>query len=251
MKRHQIILDILAREKHVEVVDLCEQLNVSAVTIRKDLRLLEEKGLLFRTHGGASLENPYINERAVDEKEKISVEEKNGIAQTASTLIDENDSIMIASGTTVQALAKFIQSKKKLTVITSSLHVVLHLIHNKDIQILQLGGYVRHNSASVIGNYALQILDNISCSKFFLGVDGIDLEYGLSTSSLEEAQLNRKMLGAAQKIIVLADSSKFGKKSFAKICNLQQIDEIITDSGIAPSMVKNLENKGVKVSICD
>ncbi|ADY28621.1 DeoR family transcriptional regulator [Cellulophaga geojensis KL-A] len=251
MKRHQIILDILAREKHVEVVDLCEQLNVSAVTIRKDLRLLEEKGLLFRTHGGASLENPYINERAVGEKEKISVEEKKGIAQTASTLIDENDSIMIASGTTVQALAKFIEPKKKLTVITSSLHVVLHLIHNKDIQILQLGGYVRHSSASVIGNYAVQILDNISCSKFFLGVDGIDLEYGLSTSSLEEAQLNKKMLGAAQKIIVLADSSKFGKKSFAKICNLDQIDEIITDSGIAPNMVKNLENKGIKVSVCN
>ena len=129
MKRHQIILDILNKEKYLEVLDLCKLLDVSAVTIRKDLKLLEEKGLLFRTHGGASLDNPYINEKAVNEKEKISVEEKNGIAELAATKILENDSIMIASGTTVQALSKFIKPKKKLTVITSSLHVVLNLIH--------------------------------------------------------------------------------------------------------------------------
>ncbi|MFD1161407.1 DeoR/GlpR family DNA-binding transcription regulator [Hwangdonia seohaensis] len=249
MQRHETILNLLAKEKHVEVLDLCKQLNVSAVTIRKDLKLLEEKGLLFRTHGGASLENPYIKEKAVIEKEKISVEEKNGIAQAAAAQIDENDSIMIASGTTVQALSKFIKPKNKLTVITSSLYAVLHLIHDKNIEILQLGGYIRHSSASVIGTYASQILDSVSCSKLFLGVDGIDFDYGLSTTSLEEAQLNQKMLASAQKTIVLADSSKFGKKSFAKICNLNAIDEIITDSGISSTIKKKLEEKGVKVTV--
>jgi len=249
MKRHQIILDKLDKEKHLEVLDLCKLLDVSAVTIRKDLKLLEEKGLLYRTHGGASLENPYINERAVNEKEKIYVKEKNGIAQAAVKLIDENDSIMIASGTTVQALAKFINPQKKLTVITSSLHVALNLINHKNIEILQLGGYIRHNSASVVGSYAVHILENISCSKLFLGVDGIDLKYGLSTTSLEEAQLNIKMLTSAQKTIILADSSKFGKKSFAKICGLDQIDEIITDKGVSRSIVDKLEEKGIAVSI--
>ncbi|RPD96478.1 DeoR/GlpR transcriptional regulator [Aureibaculum marinum] len=249
MKRHQIILDILNKEKYLEVLDLCKLLDVSAVTIRKDLKLLEEKGLLYRTHGGASLENPYINEKAVNEKEKISVEEKNGIAQAAANLIDENDSILIASGTTVQALAKYIIPKNKLTVITSSLHVVLHLINHKNIEVLQLGGYIRHSSASVVGNYASQILDNVSCSKLFLGVDGIDLEYGLSTTSLEEAQLNKKMIASAQKSIVLADSSKFGKKSFAKICGIEKIDQIITDVGISKSIVKRLEENGIVVSI--
>ena len=249
MKRHQIILDLLNKEKYIEVLELCKLLNVSAVTIRKDLKLLEEKGLLFRTHGGASLENPYINEKAVNEKEKISVEEKNGIAQTAANLIDENDSIMIASGTTVQALAKFIKPKNKLTVITSSLYVVLHLINHKNIEILQLGGYVRHSSASVIGNYATQILENISCSKLFLGVDGIDLDYGLSTTSLEEAQLNKKMLASTQKTIVLADSSKFGKRSFAKICGIGEVNQIITDSGVSTAIVRKLEEKGIQVNI--
>ncbi|MDP5229828.1 MAG: DeoR/GlpR family DNA-binding transcription regulator [Cellulophaga sp.] len=249
MKRHQIILEKLAQKKHLEVSDLCDLLNVSAVTIRKDLRLLEEKGLLFRTHGGASLENPYINEKAIGEKEKISVEEKNGIAQRAAQLINENDSIMIASGTTVQAFSKFIKPKNKLTVITSSLYVVLHLMHDKNVEILQLGGYIRHSSGSVIGSYAEHILGNISCSKLFLGVDGFDLEYGLSTTNLEEAQLNKKMLQSAQKIIVLADSSKFGKKSFAKICDLNQVHELITDKGISPEIKKKIEEKGVKVTV--
>lgn len=249
MKRHQIILEKLAKEKHLEVMDLCDQLQVSAVTIRKDLRLLEEKGLLFRTHGGASLDNPYINEKAIGEKEKISVEEKNGIAERAAQLIDENDSILIASGTTVQALSKFIKPKNKLTVITSSLYVVMHLIHDKSIEILQLGGYIRHSSGSVIGLYAEHILANVSCSKLFLGVDGLDIDYGLSTTNLEEAQLNRKMLASAQRIIVLADSSKFGKKSFAKICDLDQIHELITDKGISASLKKKFEEKGIKVTI--
>ncbi|MDX1364506.1 MAG: DeoR/GlpR family DNA-binding transcription regulator [Arenibacter latericius] len=249
MKRHQIILEKLAQEKYVEVVDLCKLLGVSAVTIRKDLKFLEEKGLLFRTHGGASLEDPYIIDRHVTEKEKISVEEKTGIAQAAAELIVENDSILIGSGTTVQALAKFSKPIGKLMVITSSIHVVLELIKFKEVEVLQLGGYVRHSSASVVGSYALQILENVSCSKFFLGVDGIDLDYGLTTTNLEEAQLNRKMLSSAQKTIVLADSSKFGKKSFAKICNLDQIDHIITDKGVSSTVLDKLEDMGILVTV--
>ena len=127
--------------------------------------------------------------------------------------------------------------------------MVLHLIQDKNIEILQLGGYIRHSSASVIGSYAAHILENVSCSKLFLGVDGIDFDYGLSTTSLEEAQLNQKMLAAAQKIIVLADSSKFSKKSFAKICELNDINELITDSGISSSNKQKLEEKGIKVTV--
>ncbi len=249
MERHRIILEKLATDKHIEVMDLCQDLNVSAVTVRKDLKLLEQKGLLYRTHGGASIDNPYINERSVVDKVKVFIEEKNGIAQMAATRIVENDSILIASGTTVQALSKFIEVQNKLTVITSSIYVVMNLIEKKNIDILQLGGYVRHSSASVIGNYAEYVLNNISCSKLFLGVDGIDLEYGLSTTNLEEAELNKKMLKSAQKIIVLADSSKLGKKSFARICDLSVIDELITDNGISKLTVEKLQEKDIKVTI--
>jgi len=249
MKRHRIILDKLQEEKYVEVANLRKLLNVSGVTIRKDLKLLEDKGLLFRVHGGAYLDNPYIYERNIIDKEKIFIEEKISIGQLAADLITENDSIMIASGTTVQGLSKFIKPKVKLTIITSSLNVANELIKHKDISVLQLGGYVRHSSSSVVGSYATQILDDFSCTKLFLGVDGVDLEHGLTTAHLEEALLNKKMIKSSQKVILLADSSKFGKKSFARICSIDQIDEIITDNKISPNTVAELQEKGITVRI--
>jgi DeoR family transcriptional regulator of aga operon len=249
MERHQLILEELRKKKHVKVLDLCEFLDVSAVTIRKDLKLLEEKGLLYRTHGGASLENPYINEKPIQEKEKIYIEEKSNIAEAASRLIKENDSIMIASGTTVQQLAKTIQPRKKLNVITSSLIVALELIKHQEIDVIQLGGNIRHSSSSVIGHYAQHILSNISCNQLFLGVDGIDLEYGCTTTSLEEAILNKKMIDCVQKTIILADSSKFGKRSFGRICGLEDINEIITDEHLSLSIKERLIEIGIKVTI--
>ena len=243
MKRHQEILEILQKDKYVEVTDLCEKLDVSAVTIRKDLKLLEDKGLLFRTHGGASFENPYMKDRPVNEKEKISIEEKNGIAQAAANLISENDSFMIASGTTVQALARAINIQGKLNIITSSLNVAVELLKNKDYDIIQLGGNVRHSSSSVIGHYANFILNDISCNQLFIGVDGC------TTTSLEEAALNQKMIQSAQKTIVLADSSKFGKKSFGKICSLDCVHHIITDSGISSKVVNRIKAMGIKLTV--
>ncbi|ADF51115.1 MAG: DeoR/GlpR transcriptional regulator [Zunongwangia sp.] len=249
MKRHQLILDKLNHEHHVEVSDLCEELKVSAVTIRKDLKLLEDKGLLYRIHGGASLENPYINDRPINEKEKISVSEKSDISKKAAELIKDNDSIMIASGTTVQQLARSITNKGSLNVITSSLNVALELLNHQNIQVIQLGGNLRHSSSSVTGHYAQHILEHISCSLLFLGVDGIDLDYGCTTTSLEEALLNQKMMEASQRTIILADSSKFGKKSFGRICGLEQVDQVITDSGISPNLAKKIKDLGVKLSI--
>ncbi|AVR44342.1 transcriptional regulator [Christiangramia fulva] len=249
MLRHQQILEKLKKDKYIEVQDLCEILDVSAVTIRKDLRLLEQKGLLFRTHGGASLENPYIAEKPVIEKEKLYTEEKSRIATKAASLIQPNDTIIIGSGTTVQNLAKAIVPKEKLSVITSSLYVALELTKYEEIEIIQLGGPLRHSSASVTGYYAEEILKNITCHQLFLGVDAIDTENGCTTTSLEEAILNRKMIKAAQKVIILADSTKFGKRSLGKICDLDQVHEIITDDKISSKTLKRLKDSGVKVSI--
>jgi DeoR family transcriptional regulator of aga operon len=247
--RHQRILDKLHHEGDLNVVNLCKELKVSRVTIRKDLKLLEEKGLLFRTHGGATLRNPYAIDRPVNEKEKLQSAEKLKIAAAAAQLIDDSDSIIIASGTTVLALAKKIQNKKNLTVITASLNVALELIHQPEIEVLQLGGILRKSSSSVTGPYAQNILADFSCTKLFLGVDGIDLEFGLTTTNAMEAHLNRQMIDASQKVIVLSDSTKFGKRGFGKICGLEKVDRIITDSGVSEHFVKQLENLGIEVTV--
>lgn len=248
-ERHQYILSKLKQEGSVSVVDLCSELNVSSVTIRKDLKLLEDKNLLFRTHGGGTLVNPYTGDRPVNEKEKIKSAEKSGIGEMAATLIEPNDCIIIASGTTVLSLARSIHPQGNLTVITAALNVAMELIHHPQIEVLQLGGILRKSSSSVTGAFAEKILEDFSCSKLFLGVDGIDIDFGLTTTNVMEAQLNRKMIKASQKTIVLADSSKFGKRGFGKICGLEDVEQIITDSGVSDHIVEKLRGMGIEVTI--
>ena len=248
-ERHQLILNKIQKEGHINVLDLCKELNVSPVTIRKDLKLLEDKSLLFRTHGGATLSNPYTMDRPVNEKEKLQSDEKTKIGIKAASLIEANDSIVIASGTTVLALAKNIQPKGNLTVITSAINVAQELLRHPEVEILLLGGLLRKSSSSVTGPYAEQILSDVFCSKLYLGVDGIDLEYGLTTTNALEAHLNRKMISASQHTLVVTDSTKFGKRGFGRICGIDEIHEIITDSGVSEHLVEKLEAMGIKVSI--
>ena len=249
VKRHQAILKILEKEKYVSVQQLCDLFKVSAVTIRKDLKLLEDKGLLFRTHGGATKESPYINDRHVNEKEKYHVKEKEAIASEAVKLVKPNDSIMIASGTTMQTFAKVLNIEGRLNVTTASLNVSLELTKSPLYNIIQLGGNVRHSSSSVTGHFSETVLRNISCNLLFLGVDGIDLNHGCTSTSLEEALLNKNMIACAQKVIVLADSSKFNRRSFGKICDLTDIHHIITDAGISNSLAEGIKKTGVRLTI--
>ncbi len=248
-ERHQFILNKVQKEQYVNVVDLCKELKVSSVTIRKDLKLLEDKSLLFRIHGGATLNNPYTVDRPVNEKEKLQSSEKVDICHAAAKLLVENDSIIIASGTTVLAFAKTIPASANLTVITAALNVALELSARPNTEVIQLGGLLRKSSTSVTGAYSEQILKDFFCSKLFLGVDGIDLEFGLTTTNSMEAHLNRQMIAVSQKTIVLADSTKFGKRGFGKICNIDEIDHIITDSGVSSHVVQQLESAGVTVTI--
>lgn len=248
-ERHQYILSRLQKEGKVNVLDLCADLNVSSVTIRKDLKVLEDKNLLYRTHGGATASNPYTTDRPVNEKEKINSEEKSGIGEMAASLIEPNDCVIIASGTTVLSLARHIKPEGNLTVITAALNVATELNRHADIEVLVLGGILRKSSSSGTGMYAEKVLDDFSCSKLFLGVDGIDPDFGLTTTHIQEAQLNRKMIQASQKTIVLADSSKFGKRGFGRICGLEDVEQVITDSGISEHWVEMLKGMGIEVTI--
>ncbi|MGU3374097.1 DeoR/GlpR family DNA-binding transcription regulator [Chryseobacterium sp. M5A1_1a] len=245
--RHDEILKELDKKGHVLVQDLCEKLNVSSVTIRKDLNFLESLGLLFRNHGGASKQVRYAYEKNVVEKESINVEAKQSIAKAALSLIQENDCIILASGTTMHYLARMLVNFGPLTVLTSSLRVAIELCNNPNINIIQLGGEVRKSSTSIVGSISEEILKQFSCNKLFLGVDGIDVEFGISTSNAAEAHLNQVMMECADQTIILADSSKLNKKGFGKIALLDQVDYLITDDGISAEEHTRLEEVGVNV----
>lgn len=245
--RHDEILKELDEKGHILVQDLCEKLNVSSVTIRKDLNYLESLGLLFRNHGGASKQVRYAYEKNVVEKESINVEAKQSIAKAALPLIQENDCIILASGTTMHYLARMLMNFGPLTVLTSSLRVAIELCNNPNINVIQLGGEVRKSSTSIVGSISEGILKQFSCNKLFLGVDGIDLEFGISTSNASEAHLNQVMMECADQTVVIADSSKLNKKGFGKIASLDQIDYLITDNGISIEDQIRLEEIGVNV----
>ncbi len=246
-ERHNQIISKLKSEGFVNVNELSKELKVSAVTIRKDLKLLEERNLLFRTHGSAAPQNPYIADRHVSEKEKIMVEEKRKIAQKAVSMLEPHDSIILASGTTINEFSRQIQPLEGLTLICASLTASQNLTLTGNFDILQLGGLVRKTSSSVVGPLAEKMLEGFSCSKLFLGADGIDPDYGITTTNAMEASLNQCMIKAAQKIIVLADGSKFGRRGFGKICPTEHIDTIITDTKAPDQIVAKLREKGIEV----
>ena len=248
-QRHKMIMAELEKEGHIKVIELSERLGVSTVTIRKDLTKLEDKKILFRSHGSVSLISSLISDRHIDEKEKMMVDEKLRIAEAANSLLERNDRIIIASGTTVLTFANKINFTEPLTVITASVKVSLSLYYQQNIEVIQLGGLVRKSSASVIGPEAENFLHDLSCNKLFIGIDGLDIDFGLTTSNIGEAHLNQVMLQAAQKIIVLADSSKFGKRGFGKICNINQVHHIITDSNAPAHTVQMIRDKGIEVTL--
>jgi DeoR family transcriptional regulator, aga operon transcriptional repressor len=249
--RHQFILSKIRENGKVSIPQLIDEMQVSGVTIRKDLKLLEDKKLLFRTRGGGSVSNPYAIERAINEKEFIKSDEKKQIAKKALDLIGLNDSIIIGSGTTVFELARQLHPEKRIIVITPALKVSLELCDRPNVEILQLGGLVHQSSSSTAGSFAEKILDELSCGVLFLGVDGIDLKHGLSITNIVEASLNQRMISLAQTVVILADSSKFDRRGLGKICNLDQVDYIITDKGVSRATVAQIEKAGVRVIIAD
>lgn len=250
-ERHSRILALLQQHGSISVTQLAEMFKVSEVTIRKDLSYLESQKKLYRTHGSAILISPYISDRHVNEKEKHNVAEKRAIGTEAARLLEHDDSVIIASGTTVAFLAHEIEPVGRLTVITSSVPVTSILSQKSNIDVIQLGGITRSSSVSVVGPFAEEMLKHFNCNKLYMGVDGIDLECGLTTTNLLEAALNGVMINSAQKVIVLADSSKFGRRGFSRICSLDSVDMVITDSKAQPHFLEALRERGIEVRVVE
>lgn len=248
-ERHQNIIEYLEKHKYASVQDLSSLMEVSLVTIRKDLTFLETEGYLYRTHGGASKKSRYAFEENVVKKEAINVKQKQQIAKKALEYIKENDFIILASGTTIHYLARILDGHKSITVLNASLRAAIELSRSNNINVIQLGGELRKSSASVIGATAEDMLREFSCTKLFLGIDGIDTAFGISTSNAAEAHLNRIMIEQADTVYVLGDSSKVNKRGFGRICGLEQVNTFITDKGIEQEELERLEEAGVNVII--
>jgi len=245
------ILESLKSDGQVNVKELSEVLGVTGVTIRNDLAQLEKKKVLIRARGGAiRIEQNHTEEDyPLSDKQKKHLFEKIEIGKKASELIEENNTIIIDSGSTTFELAKNLKKFKDLTVITNALNVATLLAENNNINVIVPGGILKKNSLSLVGILAQNGFKDYFCDKLFLGVDGFDLDFGISTPNPEEAHLNQIMIGISKEVIVVADSSKFQKRGFAFIAPLNKINTVVTDKGILPEHKAKLENVGIKVII--
>ncbi len=248
-ERYKYIQEQLNKHGYIRVADIANELNVTKATIRKDLRFLESQKVLYRTHGRATAANPHVMDISVQVKSHINTELKRIIAREAAKLIADNDSIIVASGSTLYAFAEQIATDSHLNVVTPDLRVAVLLNENEKIDVIQLGGKIYKNTLSVRGEMAATELKDIRCSKVFFGSDGIDDETGITCSTLEEARLTNDMMEAASQTVLLVDSTKFGRRGFAKICPLDRIDIIVTDDGISEQAREYIEEAGVDLII--
>ena len=250
-ERRALILRLLEQQEEVLVTDLSRQTGISEVTIRKDLTILQNRHLLLRTRGGA-MRRPVENsneDTAIERKQLFNFKEKERIGIEAAKLIKDGDYIMFDSGTTTLEVARHLDKFHELHIITNAMNIATELMNYKRFDVVFLGGNVRQNSLSTVGPLALSVLRNFSRYKLFLGVDSFSIENGISTPSLEEALLNQIMVQQADKVIAVFDSSKFNKRSYVHVADVNELDCIITDRAIPVGMTAKLKSLGVEVRI--
>jgi len=248
-ERRRLILQILSHDGRVLVGDLARHFHTSQVTIRKDLDILQTHGRIHRTHGGAlparesALEDPTLRE-----KEKLHRKEKSQIAATAARMVKEGQVVILDSATTTTAIARALREREHLTIITNAVNIAAEL-SGSSLEVILTGGTLRKNSFSLVGPIAEETLRRLNADILFLGVDGFDVHYGLSTPNLLEAKVNRAMMDVARVTVAVCDSSKFGRRSLSSIAPLSAVHHLITDRGIPKADLATLKKTGVEVTL--
>lgn len=248
-ERRGEIVSLLQKHGKVQVRELSRRFQTSEVTIRTDLKELHQRGLVYKSHGGAVLPNLVSGntEPTLQEKFDKQTDEKARIGAAAAEFINDGETIILDSGTTTHEIAKRIKTRKDLTVITNGINIALELTGVKGIQIILLGGVLRHNALSIVGHFAEQMLQQLTADKLFIAADGCTLEHGISTSKFEESRINQVMVSISREKYLTADSSKFGKNSLSRIVSLWEMNGVITDKNLPTEYAKAIKEHDLKL----
>lgn len=248
-ERRKHILSLAHKEGRVRVRALSESLGISQITIRKDLDYLQEKGLLERSHGGALPVQPgALFDPPLQDKEKSHHSEKDRIGEAAAKLVQEGQCIMLDSGTTTTAVANALKRFSQLTIITNAVNIASGL-NEKNFEIILTGGTLRKNSFSLVGPLAEDMLAEIHADILFLGVDGFDIEVGLTTPNVLESRVNRAMVNASSRVVAVCDSTKFNRRSLSRIVPASAIHHVITDTNLPKNIHEGLSNLNIEVTL--
>lgn len=248
-ERYEKIVGLVNERGSIRVSELSELCQVTEETIRRDLDRLELAGRLRRSHGGAvSVKDVLHPETPYAEREILHADEKKRIAQEAIKRISAKERILLDASTTAWYMAGSVPDLP-LTVLTNSIKVATELSSKEKIEVISTGGILAQRSLSFVGPLAERSLDAYYVDKVFLSCKGVHLERGISESNELQARIKEKMIGMADEVILLADSSKFGVQAFTHVADLDQVDVIITDRRIPKETAELLENRGITVVI--
>lgn len=249
--RRERIVTLLRSQNSVQIPELAQQFGVSTQTVRKDLNFLDAKGVCTRSPGGALLRIGALSptEEAIDVRRRHFAEEKARIGKAAAALLSGGESILLDSGTTTLQVARHLNASQPLVVVTNDVGIMNELASREAVQLVFLGGTLRRRNLSFYGTQTERALEGLHVDKLFLAADGFDTEKGITTHYEPEALLNRLMCKAAREIIVVADSSKFGRVCLHKILETRGINRLVTDAGIDAATRGELARCDVEVIV--
>jgi DeoR family fructose operon transcriptional repressor len=248
-ERQAGLLKLLEENERITISQMKEQYDVSEMTLRRDITFLEEMGYVTKIQGGVMARRKLFFERSFNERERNHQDEKRAIAKEAVRLIEPGENIILDTGTTTLYLARELVKKNlALTVATTSL-IVASTLFNSNIEVMLLGGFLRKETPDLIGPLVEKNLKEFHADRLFIGCDGIIVDDGFYTSDLNICHIEATMVQKADTVILITDSSKFGKKSFVRCGEIEKVDIVITDGNVDPDSVKILEERGVKAII--
>lgn len=245
--RRDQILELLKKQKKVKVADIKNTFNISSVTVGSDLNHLEKRGLIEKNFGYAEIKEGSTN--FINESNIRNFEEKKKIGRSAVKLLNDNESIILYTGSTVLQMAKQIRDIKNLIVVTSSIQIAYELGLKPNIKTILLGGFYNSETLSSFGEQSVNQLNDYNIDKLFISVNGISVENGLTIDQPFENELNRAMIKNAKKVIVLADSSKIGISRFIRVGTMSDINVLVTDDNAPQDEIVNIRQMGVEVII--
>jgi DeoR/GlpR family transcriptional regulator of sugar metabolism len=248
-ERRARIVAALKDQRAVRVPTLSDELGVSEITIRRDLLLLEQEGVLDRTYGGAVLKKQLASEPRWDDAVGVNAAEKDALAAAAAEMIEPQDTVFFGSGTTVVNILRHVDPELVARVVTHSLAVASEA-RGLSLEVLFLGGLYRPQLGAVEGTWPLDMINQVYADKAFLGADSLDVRAGLTTPSMAAATIELAMIRRTRgEVVVLADSSKIGMVGPLVICPLDQIDVILVDDGVDPGVVKQIQRAGPQCEV--
>jgi len=243
-EREKIIMDRLSAEGSISVGTLAHDLGLSEVTIRGNLKELQEKGWINRKWGGAAA----AMHRNILERQRVFSEQKNAIAKAAAKLVEDGDVIMIEAGTTTALIARYLAEKQDVHIVTNSTLVFSYARMYPHLQITMTGGEFRRPTESLVGPIALETIGRLNVKLAFVGTDGFTLEHGMTTHLMEGAEIVKAMKAHAQTTVLVADSSKYGKIGFVSVLPLSAMDLVLTDTNLEEEAGAGLLEAGIKIN---